>query len=508
MKKIYSSIMAVALFASALSCTSGGNTNDAGTQTAQTQALDSDGIPTGGEWITMFDGKTLNGWRGYCRQDVPQGWVVEDGSITYKGSDNKADTGFGDLIYDKKFKNFVFEIEWKIDKAGNSGIFYTAQEIEGTPIYYSSPEYQLLDNENMPDAWEGCDGNRQAGAVYDMIMPDPQPVKPYGNWNKTRIVVYNQRVIHYMNDVKVLEFQFGTNWSNYSWFVGDIFGAPLAIEGIIAFFLESTFVAVMFFGWGKVSPKFHLTATWLTAIGACISALWILAANAWMHCPVGMEFNPETMRNEMVSFSAIVTSPMAVYKFFHTVMSGWTLGGIFVVGVSCWMLLKRRNIEHCLRSIKVGAWIGTIGIVLTMATGDGSAVTVAEHQPMKLAAMEGLYDGNSGQDLVAIGVLNPEKKVGDNLDPYIFEISLPKGLSILANHDKDSFVPGINDIIAGRSFSTDGKPVNTISYSERMERGRKAQSALRQFGEAKRQGDTLAMSQLRIDIKKHFNFLG
>lgn len=131
MKKIYSSIMAVALFASALSCTSGNNnnTNNAGTQTAQTQALDSDGIPTGGEWITMFDGKTLNGWRGYCRQDVPQGWVVEDGSITYKGSDNKADTGFGDLIYDKKFKNFVFEIEWKIDKAGNSGIFYTAQEL-------------------------------------------------------------------------------------------------------------------------------------------------------------------------------------------------------------------------------------------------------------------------------------------------------------------------------------------------------------------------------------------
>lgn len=138
----------------------------------------------------------------------------------------------------------------------------------------------------------------------------------------------------------ILEFEFGTNWSNYSWFVGDIFGAPLAIEGILAFFMESTFIAVMFFGWGKVSPKFHLTATWLTAIGACISALWILAANAWMQCPVGMEFNPETMRNEMVSFSAIVTSPMAVYKFFHTVMSGWTLGGIFVVGVSCWMLLK------------------------------------------------------------------------------------------------------------------------------------------------------------------------
>ena len=111
----------------------------------------------------------------------------------------------------------------------------------------------------------------------------------------------------------ILEFEFGTNWSNYSWFVGDIFGAPLAIEGILAFFMESTFIAVMFFGWKKVSPKFHLASTWLTAIGASISALWILVANAWMQHPVGMEFNPETMRNEMVDFWAIVYSPMAVY---------------------------------------------------------------------------------------------------------------------------------------------------------------------------------------------------
>ena len=139
----------------------------------------------------------------------------------------------------------------------------------------------------------------------------------------------------------ILEFEFGTNWSNYSWFVGDIFGAPLAIEGILAFFMESTFIAVMFFGWKKVGPKFHLASTWLTAIGASISALWILVANAWMQHPVGMEFNPDTMRNEMVDFWAIVTSPMAVNKFFHTVLSGWTLGGVFVVGVSCWMLLKK-----------------------------------------------------------------------------------------------------------------------------------------------------------------------
>lgn len=210
MKKMYFSVMAVALFASALSCTSGGNSGNACTETTQAQACDKEGIPEGGEWITMFDGKTFDGWRGYCRKDVPKGWVVEDGVITYKGSDSTVDPGGGDLVYNKPFKNFVFEIEWKIDKAGNSGIFYTAQEIEGMPIYYSSPEYQLLDNENMPDAWEGVGGNREAGAVYDMVPPVPQTVKPYGNWNKTKIVVYNERVIHYMNDTAVLEFKFGT----------------------------------------------------------------------------------------------------------------------------------------------------------------------------------------------------------------------------------------------------------------------------------------------------------
>ena len=142
----------------------------------------------------------------------------------------------------------------------------------------------------------------------------------------------------------ILEFEFGTNWSNYSWFVGDIFGAPLAIEGILAFFMEATFIAVMFFGWGKVSKRFHLASTWLTGLGATISAWWILVANAWMQHPVGMEFNPDTVRNEMVDFWAVATSPVAVNKFFHTVMSGWVLGRVFVVGISCWYLLKKRNI--------------------------------------------------------------------------------------------------------------------------------------------------------------------
>ena len=201
----------------------------------------------------------------------------------------------------------------------------------------------------------------------------------------------------------ILEFEFGTNWSNYSWFVGDIFGAPLAIEGIVAFFMEATFVAVMFFGWNKVSRGFHLASTWLTGIGATISAWWILVANSWMQYPVGMKFNPDTARNEMVDFMAVAFSPMAVNKFCHTVLSGWVLGSIFVVGVSCWYLLKKRDKEKtfALKSIKVAGWTGLVAAGLCALTGDGAGYEVAQRQPMKLAAMEGYYEGEKGAGLVA-----------------------------------------------------------------------------------------------------------
>ena len=163
----------------------------------------------------------------------------------------------------------------------------------------------------------------------------------------------------------ILEFQFGTNWSNYSWFVGDIFGAPLAIEGILAFFMEATFVAVMFFGWHKVSKGFHLASTWLTGLGATISAWWILVANSWMQYPVGMEFNPETMRNEMVDFMAVAFSPVAVVKFFHTVLSSWMLGAAFVIGVSAWYLIRKREKEFALASMKVAAAVGLFAALVT-----------------------------------------------------------------------------------------------------------------------------------------------
>ena len=306
----------------------------------------------------------------------------------------------------------------------------------------------------------------------------------------------------------ILEFEFGTNWSNYSWFVGDIFGAPLAIEGILAFFMESTFIAVMFFGWKKVSPKFHLAATWLTALGASISALWILVANSWMQYPVGCTFNPETMRNEMTDFWAVALSPMAMSKVFHTVTSAWTLSGAFVVGVCGWMLLKGRNRDHCIRSLKVGGWVGLIGIVLTSISGDTSAVTVAKHQPMKLAAMEGLYEGEPGQSIVAFGILNPDKKVGNGEKPFLFDISIPHGLAFLATHDFNAFVPGIEDILNGKTRDTTKLALKPLSFEERRERGKAAQHALAGYNDALKAGDSVTMKQFRKDIDENFKYLG
>lgn len=305
----------------------------------------------------------------------------------------------------------------------------------------------------------------------------------------------------------ILEFEFGTNWSNYSWFVGDIFGAPLAIEGIFAFFMESTFVAVMFFGWNKVSPRFHLAATWLTAIGASISALWILVANAWMQYPVGMEFDPEQMRNVMDNFWALF-SGIAVNKFFHAVFSGWALAGVFVIGVSCWFLLKKRNRDFAIRSIKVAGWFGLAGMLLTMYTGDGSAVEVAKHQPMKLAAMEGLYHGSRGQSLTAIGIVNKDKNWDNAEREYHFSVEVPYMLSILGRHDKDAFIPGITDIINGVDINSEGDTINTVPYADRILRGKLAQLALRQYGEARDAGNSAGMEKSLQDLRENYRFFG
>ncbi len=306
----------------------------------------------------------------------------------------------------------------------------------------------------------------------------------------------------------ILEFEFGTNWSNYSWFVGDIFGAPLAIEGIVAFFMEATFVAVMFFGWKKVSKGFHLASTWLTALGVSLSALWILIANAWMQSPVGMEFDPSQMRNVMDDFFAVALSPVAVNKFFHAVTSGWALAAVFVVGVSSWMLWRKSNVRMAKDSIKVASWVGLAGMLLVSFTGHGSAVEVARVQPMKLAAMEGLYDGKIGQSLVGVGILNPDKQVGDDLDEMLFSIDIPYGLSFLANSDVNTFVPGINDLIQGVALTPEGDTINTVSYAERIAIGKKAIDALKAYGEAQAAGDSAAMAAAAADVKANYKYFG
>lgn len=305
----------------------------------------------------------------------------------------------------------------------------------------------------------------------------------------------------------ILEFEFGTNWSNYSWFVGDIFGAPLAIEGILAFFMEATFIAVMFFGWDKVSKRFHLASTWLTIIGATLSALWILIANAWMQYPVGMHFNPDTVRNEMFDFWAVALSPVAINKFFHTVLSGWIVGAVFVMGVSSWYLLKKRETEFSLESIKVGAVFGLVTSILIVWTGDGSAYQVAQKQPMKLAAMEGLYEGGNGTGLVAIGLLNPDKTgYKDNVNPFIFDIKIPKLLSFLAERDVDAYVPGIVNLIEG-GYTTN-KGTVALSAAEKIEKGRIAIQALADYRKAVKDKDQVAAEQARSLLDENFAYFG
>ncbi|SFV90830.1 Cytochrome d ubiquinol oxidase subunit I [hydrothermal vent metagenome] len=300
----------------------------------------------------------------------------------------------------------------------------------------------------------------------------------------------------------IMEFEFGTNWSNYSWIVGDIFGAPLAIEGLMAFFMESTFFAVMFFGWDKVSKKIHLLSTWLVAIGSNLSALWILVANGWMQHPVGMKFNPDSARNEMQNFWDVLFNPNAVNKFLHTVSSSYVLASLFVIGVSAWYLLKKREIQFAKRSIIVAASFGLLSSIYMLSTGDQSAYQVAQTQPMKLAAMEGLYKGEDRAGIVAIGILNPDKKPGDDKEPFLFDIEIPGALSFLGYHDLSAFVPGIDDLLYGNDKH------KIISIKKKIAEGKIAVDALKAYKKAKKTGDISKAKEALKRFRAHEKYLG
>jgi cytochrome bd ubiquinol oxidase subunit I len=308
----------------------------------------------------------------------------------------------------------------------------------------------------------------------------------------------------------ILEFEFGTNWSNYSWFVGDIFGAPLAIEGILAFFLESTFVAVMFFGWNKVSKRFHLISTWLVAIGANLSALWILVANSWMQHPVGMTFNPETARNEMVNFWTVLFNQVAVDKFLHTISSSFLLASMFVLGISSWFLIRKREESMARRSILIAGVFGLLSSLMVAYTGDGSARTIAKVQPVKFAAMEALAEGKSNAGLVAIGVLkDSDKKIGEkSLKEFAFRIEIPGLLSVLTGGDRDSYVPGLIDNVMGNPEK------GIMSVAEKIDRGKFAQKALTTYKRAwmmndkEQRGALKGLFQDKDFQDKYFRYFG
>lgn len=300
----------------------------------------------------------------------------------------------------------------------------------------------------------------------------------------------------------ILEFEFGTNWSNYSWMVGDIFGAPLAIEGIFAFFLEATFFAVMFFGWDRVSQKFHLFSTWMVAVGSNLSALWILVANGWMQNPIGMKFNPDSARFEMQDLWAVVSSPVAVSHFVHVTSSGFLLASLFVLGVSSYYLLKKRHIQFAKRSIAVACVFGLFSSLFVAFTGDEHAFITARTQPMKLAAMEALYEGKAPTGLVAIGMVNADKKPGDDQDAFKFKVEIPGMLTLLAKRNFTGFVPGIDDLVLGNAEH------NIMSVEEKMRRGKLAVAGLGDYKAAQNAGEQLAASNALSLFDRHRDYLG
>ena len=239
-----------------------------------------------------------------------------------------------------------------------------------------------------------------------------------------------------------MEFQFGTNWAYYSHYVGDIFGAPLAIEALVAFFLESTLVGMFFFGWDRLSKRQHLAVTWLTAIGSNFSALWILIANGWMQNPVGAEFNFETMRMEMVSFAEVVFNPVAQVKFVHTVAAGYTTAAIFVLSISSYYLLKGRDIAFARRSFAIAASFGMAAIGSTLLLGDESGYELGEVQKYKLAAIEAEWHTEPAPAAFTVfGFPNQETMETE------YAIKIPYLMGIIATRSLDEQVMGLHDIV-------------------------------------------------------------
>ncbi|MBY5773421.1 cytochrome ubiquinol oxidase subunit I [Rhizobium laguerreae] len=281
----------------------------------------------------------------------------------------------------------------------------------------------------------------------------------------------------------VMEFQFGMNWSYYSYYVGDIFGAPLAIEGLMAFFLEATFVGLFFFGWDKLSKVGHLVATWAVALGSNFSALWILIANGWMQNPVGSALNPQTMRMEITSFFDVVFNPVAQAKFVHTVSAGYVCASIFVLGVSAWYVLKGRHFELAKRSMTVAASFGLASALSVVVLGDESGYLATENQKMKLAAIEGMWKTEPAPAaFTAFGFPDQEARETH------FAVHIPWVMGLIGTRSLTTEIPGIDKL--------------EQQAETRIRDGIKAYDALMQIRSAPAQG------QVAQEVRTSFEDLG
>jgi cytochrome d ubiquinol oxidase subunit I len=276
-----------------------------------------------------------------------------------------------------------------------------------------------------------------------------------------------------------LEFQFGTNWAYYSHYVGDIFGAPLAIEGLMAFFLESTFVGLFFFGWDKLSKEKHLMVTFLVAIGSNLSALWILIANGWMQNPVGAAFNYETMRMEMTSFAELIFNPVAQVKFVHTVAAGYVTASMFVLGISSWYLLKKRDIGFALRSIAVASGFGLASILSVIILGDESGYATGEVQKVKLAAIEAEWHTEPAPAaFTLVGLPNQAEERTD------YAIKIPYLLGLIATRSVDEEVTGLIDL-KNQNEVRIRNGMQSYADLQRLKSGDQSESAVAAFEQSK-----------------------
>ncbi|MCL4106887.1 cytochrome ubiquinol oxidase subunit I [Vibrio lentus] len=272
-----------------------------------------------------------------------------------------------------------------------------------------------------------------------------------------------------------MEFQFGTNWAYYSHYVGDIFGAPLAIEALVAFFLESTLVGMFFFGWDKLSKRQHLSVTWLTALGSNFSGLWILMANGWMQNPVGAEFNFETMRMEMTDFVEVIFNPVTQVKFVHTVAAGYTTGALFIMGISAYYMLKGRDLPFARRSFAVASAFGMAAIVSTVMLGDESGYELGDVQQVKLAAIEAEWHTEEAPaSFTLFGFPNQETMETD------YAIKIPYVMGIIATRSLDTPVVGIHDLLA-KNEERVRSGILAYGLLEKLRSGDKSQQNIDEF---------------------------